>query len=286
MLVDTHCHLMESHFEADLASVLERSALAGVGKLLNLGCDVAGSRRSAKMCASGGVGGSHAVQIFGSQGVHPHDADQMNEAVIEEFRATIAANPMIRVVGETGLDYFYMRQPREVQLAGLRMHMRLAEEVGLPVSIHCREASDGPAGDAAGVSSSLVGVRDALSARRDIITVLREFPRVRCVMHCFAQDREYAEEVLAMPAGNIISFSGTVTYPRAEDVRAVAVAAPVDRIVVETDAPYLAPQTCRGRRNEPAFVVETAKFIADLRGMSFDEFATVTTRNAERFFGI
>lgn len=281
MLVDTHCHLMESHFEADLASVLERSALAGVGKILNLGCHVAGSRRSAEMCAGGGG----AVRIFGSQGVHPHDADQMNEEVMQEFRATIRANSMIRVVGETGLDYFYMNQSRTVQLASLRMHMRLAEEVGLPVSIHCREASDGPAREVA-MESGGVGAHDVLSARRDIIAVLREFPRVRCVMHCFAQDRAYADEVLAMRAGHIISFSGTVTYPRADEVRAVAAAAPVDRIVVETDAPYLAPQSCRGRRNEPAFVVETAKFVAELRGVPFDEFAAVTTRNAERFFGI
>lgn len=119
-----------------------------------------------------------------------------------------------------------------------------------------------------------------------MLDVLREFPGVRCVMHCFSQDAEYSDAVLAMPAGHILSFSGTVTYKGSDEIRRVAARAPLDRIVVETDCPYLAPAALRGNRNEPAFVVETAKVLAELRGVSVLEFEEVTSRTAERFFWI
>lgn len=257
---------MESHFKADVASVLERSALAGVLKLMNVGCHLEGSRDSDRMSRE--VRGAELPQIFGSQGIHPHDSNQTNDEVMAEFLRVIRENSRIVVVGETGLDYFYMRQPKEVQIGSLRKHMQLAQETGLPVSIHCRDPEK------------------SFEAREDMLRMLSDFPGVRCVMHCFSQDRAYAEEVLAMPAGHIISFSGTVSYPSAEEIRQVAVMVPADRIVVETDCPYLTPQVFRGKRNEPAFVVETAKVVAELRGESFEKFSELSSANAERFFGI
>ncbi len=257
---------MEPHFKADLASVIERSALAGVLKLVNIGCHLEASRDSDRMCREVRDGGL--PQIFGSQGIHPHDSNQTTDEVMAEFLRVIRENSRIVVVGETGLDYFYMKQPKEVQVASLRKHMQLAQEVNLPVSIHCRDAAE------------------SFEAREDMLRMLSEFPRVRCVMHCFSQDRAYAEEVLAMSAGHILSFSGTVTYLSADEVRQVAVMVPSDRVVVETDCPYLTPQVFRGKRNEPAFVVETAKVMAALRGESFEKFSEISSANAERFFGI
>lgn len=268
---------MESHFKADVALVLRSSALAGVLKLLNIGCHLEGSRESDRMCRESyldevrtELGSPDALlpEIYGSQGIHPHDSNQTTDVVISEFLSVIRSNSRIKVIGETGLDYHYMNQPREVQLSSLRMHMKLAEECGLPVSIHCRDAVD------------------SLDARRDILMILREFPAVRCVMHCFVQDQEYADAVLAMPSGHILSFSGVVTYGASDALRKIASGLPADRFVVETDCPYLTPQTFRGKRNEPAFVVETAKVLAGVRGVGFSEIENLTSATAERFFGI
>ncbi|MCX6733975.1 MAG: TatD family hydrolase [Candidatus Peregrinibacteria bacterium] len=276
MLIDTHCHLMEPHFKADVASVLQNSALAGVSKLLNIGCHLEGSRDSDCMCRPEylkeieGILGDNAIlpQIYGSQGIHPHDSNQTTDEVMGDFEKVIRSNKRIVVIGETGLDYFYMNQPKEMQLSSLRKHMVLAEETGLPVSIHCRDAAD------------------SLEARKDMLRILAEFPKVRCVMHCFVQDQEYADAVLAMPVGHILSFGGVVTYPSSEALRKVASGVPVDRFVVETDSPYLTPQAFRGKRNEPAFVVATAKVLAEVRGVEVEEIERLTNGTAERFFGI
>lgn len=281
MIIDTHCHLMEIQFKADLQAVLRRAALERVKGILNLGCDIQGSLLSDEMCridyqkklvndlVEMGIVADRVPVLYGSQGVHPHDSNQTTDDVMENFGKTIHSNSRIVVVGETGLDYFYMNQPQEVQLASLRRHMVLAGEVGLPVSLHCRDSVSG-AGDAA----------------RDILMVMREFPRVRCVMHCFSQDQEFADRVLEMSAGHILSFSGVVTYPKSEVLRRVAVTVPADRMVVETDAPYLAPQPYRGKRNEPAFLGETVKYIAQLRGLKYDQFAQQSMENAKRFFAL
>lgn len=274
---------MESHFKADVASVIERSALAGVLKLVNIGCNLEGSRESDRMSREGfleemffGLEKDMKQEqrdrilpgIFGSQGIHPHDSNETTDEVMGEFLNAIHRNKKIVVIGETGLDYFYMKQPKEIQIESLRKHMQLAQETRLPVSIHCRDPEK------------------SFEAREDMLRMLSEFPGVRCVMHCYSQDRAYAEEVLAMPVGHIISFSGTVSYPSADPVRQVAAMIPADRIVVETDCPYLTPQAFRGKRNEPAFVVETAKVVAELRGESLEKFSEISSTNAERFFEI
>jgi TatD DNase family protein len=207
-------------------------------------------------------------EIFGAQGVHPHDANQITDEIMAEFLRVIRNNKRIVALGETGLDYFFMRQSRESQIEAFRKHLDLARETGLPISLHCRDAK---------------GERDA---RMDVLNILRDFPTVRCVMHCFSQDQEYADEVLRMPAGHILSFSGTVTYKGSDEIRCVAACVPSDRFVIETDCPYLAPQAIRGKRNEPAYIVETASFLANLREESFEKLAEATTDNAERFFGI
>lgn len=272
MFFDTHCHLMDAKFEAEIPAVLARAALDRVFDLLNLGCNVQDSLLSDKMCRDDYIQGvakelaekgiSRVPTLYGSQGVHPHDSNQTNDEVLQTFMKAIASNPKIVIIGETGLDYFYMNQPREVQLDSLRRHMALAQEVNLPVSLHTRDAA------------------------ADMLMIMKEFPAVRCLMHCFSEDREFAERVLEMPAGNIISLSGVVTYPRSDELRRVAAMVPEDRLVIETDAPYLTPQAKRGKRNEPAFVAETAKVVADIRGVSLEVFAKQTTENAKRFLRI
>lgn len=274
MLFDTHCHLMDSQFEADLSAVLRRAALERVSDILNLGCDISGSLLSDKMCRNGyrekmvrelgekGIIAEKVPRLYGSQGIHPHDSNQTNDEVMGEFLNVIRTNSQIVIIGETGLDYFYMNQTREVQLGSLRRHMVLAQETGLPVSIHTRDAAD------------------------DMLMILKEFPKVRCIMHCFSQDRAYAEEILKMPAGHMISLSGVVTYPKNEELRQVACMVPANRLLIETDAPYLAPQIHRGQRNELMFISETAKSLAQVRGVSFDALAELTMVNAKRFLGI
>ncbi len=276
MFIDTHCHLMEAHFKADVALVLQRSALAGVSKLLNIGCHLEGSSESDRMCRPeyleeirGLLGaGVTLPEIYGSQGIHPHDCNQTTDEVMGDFEKVIRGNKRIVVVGETGLDYFYMNQPKKVQLSSLRKHMILAEEVGLPVSIHCRDAID------------------SFDARKDMLKILSEFPRVRCVMHCFVQDQEYADAILAMPVGHILSFGGVVTYPSSEALRKIAGGVPADRFVVETDSPYLTAQAFRGKRNEPAFVVATAKMLAEVRSVEVGEIERLTSGTAVEFFGL
>lgn len=273
VLVDTHCHLMDSQFKADLASVVERAALGGVLKLMNLGYDVASSAESVRMASNAfreemtrdfsqrGVLAPVPL-FFASQGMHPHEAKHATDSILQHFLYTIRRESSVKMIGETGLDYFYMHSPREAQLSSLRSHMVLARETGLPISIHTRDAQE------------------------DMLIVLREFPDVRCIMHCFVQDKEYAREILAMPAGHVLAFGGVVTYPKSVSLRDVVAEVPEDRFVLETDSPYLAPQAHRGQRNEPAYMTETAKVVAEARGVGVEEVMARASLTSERFLGI
>lgn len=274
MLIDTHCHLMDPQFKADLASVIERTASYGVLKLMNLGYDVASSADSVRM-ASGEFretmvrdfsqrGVTSPVPVFfASQGMHPHEAKHTTDAILQHFSDVILTNESVKVIGETGLDYFYMHSPRDFQLSSLRRHMTLARETGLPVSIHTRDAQE------------------------DMLGVLREFPEVRCVMHCFVQDLEYANAVLAMPVGHILSFGGVATYPKSGAIHDVIARVPEDRFVLETDCPYLAPQKRRGERNEPAYMAAgICETVASVRDWSLEKTAQRTSETAMKFFGL
>lgn len=250
MLVDTHAHLMFEQF-TDLTDVLQRSRDAGVKKIVNVGCTIESSQQSFDMC-------QQYENMWGTLGVHPYDAHLWSGDVMNTFFDQAKSNARIVALGETGLDYHLPGSQIEKQQASFRDHLKLAEELNLPVVVHTREAY------------------------ADMLKILREFPKVRCIMHCFSGDLEFAEEVLKI-GEKMLAFGGVITFSSAEMMRKVAAWAPADRLLTETDCPYLAPQSHRGERNEPSYMVETVKKIAEVRGVSYEEISELTSRNAERF---
>ena len=251
-LTDTHCHLDSRSFDADREACIERARAAGVERLTAIGTgegppDLEAGIRLAERYPF----------IDATVGVHPHDASKAGEDTWGEL-AALAAHPKVVAIGEIGLDYHYNFSPPEVQRAVFVRQLELARESRLPVVIHTREAW------------------------RDTVELIRRHwpPELGGVFHCFSGGPREAEQALEL--GFYVSFSGIVTFPRAEEVREAARIVPPDRLLVETDAPYLAPVPYRGKRNEPAWVVETARAVAALRGASLEEIARLTTENWSR----
>jgi TatD DNase family protein len=253
MLVDSHCHLDFDAFDADRDALFDRAAAAGVGAMVTVCTRL--SRFDALLALAGGR-----ANLSCSVGIHPHQVAEEERAVPERL-IELARHPKVVGIGETGLDYYYDKSPREDQKASFRAHIAAARETGLPLIVHTRDA-------------------DA-----DMAAILREetaagaFPGV---LHCFSSGRALAETALDL--GLYISLSGIVTFRNAEGLRAVARDVPLDRILVETDAPYLAPVPMRGKRNEPAFVVHTAAAVAGLKGVTPEALAEATTANFFRLF--
>ncbi|MFZ5899278.1 MAG: TatD family hydrolase [Bacillota bacterium] len=251
MFVDTHCHLDDKSFAEDLEGVISRARQAGVTRLVTIGSDVASSRKAVRIA-------ERYTGIWAAVGVHPHDAARAGKGYLDDIRA-LAAHPKVVAVGEIGLDYHYDHSPRNVQQEVFRTQLLLARELGLPVVVHSREAEE------------------------HTLAVLKEAPGPG-VMHCFTGNWAWAEVFLDL--GCYISISGVVTFAKSRDIKAVAERIPAERLLLETDAPYLAPVPRRGRRNEPAFLTHTAAAVAELRRMTAEELAALTTANALRFFGI
>lgn len=252
MITDTHSHLFWNRFDEDRDEVISRAKEAGVERMLVVGTTLETSKSSFELAALHDG-------LFPTAGVHPHDAEAPDEAVREEI-ATLCALPECVAVGETGLDYFREYSPHESQRDWFRWHLELARLLDKPAIVHCREAHE------------------------DTVQILSEFPGVRAVMHCYAMGEEELSPYLEM--GLYISFSGVVTYPKNDGNRAAAAAVPEDRLLVETDCPFLAPQPMRGKRNEPAFVTATLEAVAELRGVPTEELALQTSRNAAVLFGL
>ncbi len=255
-LIDTHCHLADPKLYGDLEAVLARAAEAGVHAIVSVGA--IGSIETDRLTVE--IADRH-DNVFAAVGVHPHDAKDCDAARISQLRA-LAQSKKVVAIGETGLDFHYMHSPREAQEASLRRHLELAAELRLPVVIHCREAERRVAEIVREVGMSVAGG----------------------VIHCFTGDIEAARAFVEI--GFHISFSGIVTFRNAGRLRAAAAAVPDDRLMVETDAPYLAPEPYRGKRNEPAFVTRTLDAIAHLRAIEPDRLAAQTTANASRLFGL
>lgn len=252
MLVDSHCHL--DHFsEAEIEDILRRAAEAGVGEMVTIGVRMA-QAETVKSIAQ------RFAQVWGTVGVHPQN---VGEGPLPEVAEIVAAadHPKVIGIGESGLDYFYDKAPREVQQEGFRRHIRAARETGLPLVVHARDA-------------------DA-----DIAAILRE-ERANgpfdFLLHCFSSGRKLAEEAVEM--GGYLSFSGILTFPKSQEIRDIARDMPADRLLVETDSPYLAPAPYRGKRNEPSYVPHTARVLAEVRGLSPEAMAESTTANFRRLF--
>lgn len=253
MLVDSHCHLDFPDFAPERDAVVARALAAGVGRMVTISTRV---RRFGDVLA---IAEAY-PEVYCSVGTHPHNAHEELDVTAEEL-ARLAQHPKVVAIGEAGLDYFYDHSPREAQAAGLRTHIAAARMTGLPLVIHARDADD----DMAAILEDETGKG--------------AFP---FVLHCFSSGRGLAETGIAL--GGYVSFSGILTFKRSEILRDIARALPPERLLVETDAPYLAPQPWRGKRNEPAYVKETARVLADTIGVSEDEIAAITTRNFFRLF--
>lgn len=252
-LIDSHCHLDFPDFASDLDRVVERARAAGVERMITIGTSISKAAGVAAIA-------ERYEDVFFTVGTHPHEAGQEGA---EDFAAMrdFASHPKCVGIGEAGLDYHYDNAPRDVAARVFRGQIKLARELGLPLVIHTRDADD----DMASILTQEMGQG-----------------RFRALLHCFTGSRELAETALGL--GLFISFSGVVTFKRSEGLRAIARDAPLDRILVETDAPYLAPAPHRGRRNEPAFVVETARVVAEARGLDLDQLARATRANTHDVF--
>jgi TatD DNase family protein len=254
MLVDSHCHLDFPDFANELDAVVARAGAAGVARMVTISTRV---RRFAGVLSIA----ERFPEVYCSVGTHPHYAHEELEVTVDDLVAE-TRHPKVVAIGEAGLDYHYDNSPREAQERGFRTHIAAARATGLPLVIHSREA-------------------DADTAR-----ILEEetgqgaFP---AVLHCFTGGPDLARRAVAL--GHYVSFTGILTFKNSIALREIAAELPADRILVETDAPYLAPNPFRGKRNEPAFVVETAKVLADTRGVSLEEIARQTSDNFFRLFG-
>ena len=253
MLVDSHCHLDFPDFAGGLDEVVQRARTAGVGAMLTICTKVTEFPRVLRIA-------ERYENVFCSVGIHPHEA--ANEPDIDAERlAALAEHPKVIGFGETGLDYHYDHSPRDRQRSVFRVHIAAACLTGLPLIVHTRSADE----DTAALIAEGVAAGN-----------------IRGLIHCFSSGQYLAEK--AIQSGFLISLSGIVTFKRADELRTVARSLPADRLLVETDAPYLAPTPHRGKRNEPAFVVHTAALLAELRGETLDELGRTTTANFFRLF--
>lgn len=254
MLIDSHCHLTYQPLADMRGEVLARAAEAGVTHMISIGTDISDTRAAMELATS-------RANIFASSGVHPHQAGKTEAGWEAELRL-LAGDARVVAVGETGLDYHYDFSPRDRQREVFERQLALATEIGKPVVIHCREAHS------------------------DVMAVLGGFGGLkRVVFHCFTGTMAEAREIL--DRGYWISLTGVVTFKNSRELQEVARFLPPDRIMMETDSPYLSPEPVRSRRpNEPALVVHVARRVSELRGMPFEEFAALTRSNTIRFFDL
>jgi len=253
MFIDSHSHIQFKNEFPDVEQVILRADSAGVDKQVLVGCTPRDSMPAIEFVKKYAMGKFRAVI-----GVHPHDSNLLTEDVISDLRNLSEKNPEVSGIGEIGLDYFRNLQPKEVQEKAFRMQLSLARELNLPVVIHVRDAWE------------------------EALKILAEEKNREVVMHCFSGNFTQAKE--CWERGYHLAFGGALTYPKNESLRDLAVVVPDELILIETDCPYLPPQPYRGKRNEPAYIVETAKVLAAVRGVSLEDVAKVTTQNALKVF--
>lgn len=252
MLFDTHAHLNDPAFDPDREALMAGLKDKGIGYVMNAGCSLQSSKDIIAMA-------ENYPWLYASVGSHPDSADEVNEDVIEAYRA-MCAHEKVKAIGEIGLDYYYEDIPRDVQKNAFRMQMALAQETGLPVIIHEREAHD------------------------DGMRIVKEFPRVKGVFHCYSGSAEMARQLVNM--GWYIGFTGVLTFKNARKAVETASSIPLERIVLETDCPFMAPEPYRGKRNDPGYLIKMAEKLAEIRGITTEEAIAATTENAKRLYRI
>lgn len=249
-LIDTHAHLTWDPLYERVDEVIKSAKLAGVNKIISIACDLESAKKVSLLS-------ERYDNIYFAAGIHPSEVKaDLNWDLFEEF----IKHPNCKAVGECGLDYHYPNIDVALQKSSFKKQMEIAKKYNKPAVIHSRDAAD------------------------DTYEILSLFPGVNFVIHCYSEDLEFANKILKL--GGHLSFTGIVTYKKSEAVQETAANYPLDKIMIETDCPYLAPQSVRGQVNEPKYVVEIAQKIADLRGISIHDLAELTTKNAERFFQI
>ncbi len=253
MLFDTHAHMNDPVFDEDREEVLRSLADKGVGLVMNPGCSLENSRQAAELAETYDF-------MYAAVGTHPDTADEVNDEVLEEYRKLCKQCSKVKAIGEIGVDYYYETIPREIQLKAFRMQMELAREVGLPVIIHERNAHD------------------------DGMRMVKEFKDITGVFHCYSGSAEMARQLVDM--GWYIGFTGVLTFKNARKAVETAERIPLDRIVLETDCPFMAPEPFRGKRNDPGYLYRMAERLAEIRGISVEEVHQITTENAKRLYRI
>ena len=252
MLFDSHAHLNDEAFDQDRAELLETFRDAGVGLVMNAGCSLASSRE--------GIALAEAYPwIYCSVGTHPDTADEVNEEALEIYRQ-MCSHPKVKAIGEIGLDYYYETIHRDAQMRAFRMQMQLAEELDMPVIVHERDAHE------------------------DGMSIVKEFPKVKGVFHCYSGSAEMARQLVDV--GWYIGFTGVLTFKNARKAVETAASIPLERILLETDCPYMAPEPYRGKRNHPGYLPKMAEKLAQIRGIPVEEVIRVTTENAKRLYRI
>jgi TatD DNase family protein len=250
-MIDSHCHLTYEPLAKQLPDVLARAASAGVSHMITIGTDLADAQRAIELCRAHD-------NIRCSIGIHPHNSDKAQDDDVQWLRS-LQQSPSVLALGEMGLDYHYNFSPRPRQAQIFTAQLQLAKELNRPIVIHNREATD------------------------DCLSILKNFPTIRALFHCFTGSPDEARKILDQ--GHLLGFTGIVTYKKSEELREVVKFTPAGRFVVETDSPYLSPDPVRKQKvNEPSFVMHTARLIAELRNISLEDLDRITTENVSRHF--
>ena len=253
MLFDTHAHMDDRAFHEDRAELMASLQDASVALVMNPGCSLESSRNVDQLTRQ-------YDWLYGAVGSHPDACDEVNDAVLDEYRMLCKQNPKIKAIGEIGLDYHYEDIPREIQQHAFRQQMALAQELGLPAIVHERDA------------------------HADGMQIVTEFPQVTGVFHCYSGSLEMAKWLI--DRGWYIGFTGVLTFKNAKKAIEVAANIPLERLVLETDCPYMAPEPFRGKRNHPGYLYRMAQRLAEIRGMTEEEIHAITTENGKRLYRI
>ena len=253
MLFDTHAHMDDRAFDADREELIRSFPEQGLALVMNPGCSLESSRNVDALTRE-------FPYLYGAVGSHPDVADEVDEAVLAEYRQIVAGNPKIKAIGEIGLDYHYEDIPRDIQKKAFRLQLELARELKLPVIVHERDAHE------------------------DGMKIVEEFPELGGVFHCYSGSLEMAKWLIAR--GWYIGFTGVLTFKNARKALEVAANIPLERIVLETDCPYMSPEPFRGKRNDPTKLYRMAEKLAELRGLTVEEIHAITTENGKRLYRI